>query len=294
MYSSGIAYDVNDKPKTLLEPIYFTSNHYQQKLNKSQYSIKDLIQLASQVNVKHGANGCYQCHIVCGYYMKALKYAREQEPVVCNQDLFELVSEMINLVLSHRETSTYQLLPWFDMLTLELWDFAKQLKEESIENDLFIPASGIIRQDSIDSDEDEEDDEEVYKRAIRVSIYHCRALVSEQHKDMEQALVYYRKCASVRPTVFEPQPSLQKNAFSALQRLHSTRPTLTLKHRSSSAYSSDSHSYSSSQSFLFCSNCGTEKQRMPVCAKCKIQPYCSVRCMKSHKSTHELTCSKEE
>ncbi|CAO3662089.1 unnamed protein product [Rhizopus stolonifer] len=290
MFASKINNTSVYESKLSREPSYFSTNHYR-KLNR-EYSIKDLVQLAFQVNTKHDSNGCYQCSTVCGYYMTALKQVREKEPVVCNQDLFELVSGMVQLTLSHRETSKYQILPWFDMMTLELWDLAKQLKEESMESDLYIPITG----NSLDSQSEEEDEgeEEGYKRAIRISIYHCRALVCEQHKDVEQAIVYYRKCASVRPT--ECEPTLQQQAKASMQRLISSlgRPISTLKHRSTSfsAYSCDSSSSSSTVSLLSCSHCGLEKLKMPVCAKCRIQTYCSVKCIKSHQSVHQLTCSK--
>ncbi|ORE00992.1 hypothetical protein BCV72DRAFT_218116 [Rhizopus microsporus var. microsporus] len=292
MLSPKVLQSPSIESKTVLQPSYFSSNHYQYQLAvdaKRKYSVKDCIRLASQVNTKHDANGCYRCDLVASYYMTALKIAREQEPIICNQDLFQLVSEMINLILSHRETSKYQSLAWFDLLTAELWELAKQLKEESFENDLYIPMDEL----------ELEDEEEMFKRAIRTSIYHCRAVVCEQHKDVEQAIVYYRKCASVRPAVFESQQNMQKHALTSMRRLISSevpsRPISTLKTRPtwSSTYSSDSASSSiRTLSTFICSNCSIEKQTMPVCAKCKIQPYCSIRCMKSHKSVHELTCSK--
>lgn len=309
MLSPKVLQSPSIESKNVFQPSYFSSNHYQYQLAvdaKRKYSVKDCIRLASQVNIKHDANGCYRCDLVASYYMTALKIAREQEPIICNQDLFQLVSEMINLILSHRETSKYQSLVWFDLLTAELWELAKQLKEESFENDIYIPMDGIAKRGSVDSSASQEseeleleDEEEMFKRAIRTSIYHCRAVVCEQHKDVEQAIVYYRKCASVRPTIFESQQNMQKHALTSMRRLISSevtsRPISTLKTRPtwSSTYSSDSASSSiRTLSTFICSNCSIEKQTMPVCAKCKIQPYCSIRCMKSHKSVHELTCSK--
>ncbi|RCH85151.1 hypothetical protein CU098_007099 [Rhizopus stolonifer] len=288
---------------------YFSSsNHYQHQLNVEairQHSLEDAIRLASQVNMKHTASGCDRCDLVAGYYITALRYARENEPVQCNTILFDLVWQMTNLVLAHRETSKYQYLHWFDLITTELWDFAKQLKEESFECDTHIPLlDGDIKRLSIDSShsDDSEHDEENYRRAIRITIYNCRALVCEQSNEITQAIVYYRKCASVRPTPFEPQQHLQQTALATLQRLIKTsRPVSQLKHKNtfSSVFTSDSISASSttssvsslsSKTSMCCSNCGIEKQVMPVCARCKIQPYCSVRCIQSHKETHVSSC----
>jgi hypothetical protein len=295
---------------------YFCStNHYQQQLNLNvvrQYSLQDAIRLASQANMKHDANGCCCCDTVAGYYMTALKYARENEPIQCNSDLYDLVWRMTNLVLAHRETSKYQYLNWFDTISEELWKFAKQLKEESYECDLHIPTTGLYKRGSIDSTHSDnsnssfEDDEENYRRAIRINIYNCRALVYEQSNEVNQAIIYYRKCAAVRSTPFEPQQHTQQSALAAMHRLIQSSPP-QLKQRtsynsafmscdslSSSTTVSSASSSTSSKSSISCSSCGIEKKVMPVCAKCKTQPYCSVRCMKTHKSTHTSVCSPQK
>lgn len=296
---------------------YFCStNHYEQQLKIEairQYSLSDAIRLASQANMKHDANGCSDCDVVAGYYITALRYVRENVPILCNRDLFDLVWRMTNLVLSHRETSKYQYLSWFEMITLELWEFAKQLKEESYECDLHIPthtASNSIKRGSIDSvisdsssyNNGEENDEENYRRAIRITIYNCRALVYEQSSEFNQAIIYYRKCASVRSTPFEPQQHLQKSALESMQRLVRSLPASPISRQRpsypgfmsseslSTSTTTSSNSSVVSKSLVNCSQCGIEKIVMPVCAKCKVQPYCSVRCMKSHKDTHSSVC----
>lgn len=302
------------------EPLssYFCStNHYHQRLNIEsirQHSLSDAIRLASQANMKHDANGCCCCDVVAGYYMTALKYARESEPIHCNGDLFDLAWRMTNLVLAHRETSKYQYLSWFDMITEDLWEFAKQLKEESFESDLHIPTQGIFNKrgsmdslasDASDSSSGESENEENYRRAIRITIYNCRALVCEQSNEINQAIIYYRKCASVRPTPFDQQRHLQQTALAAMQRLvqSSATSSSTLSKRPifhpgfmssesicTSGTASSASSLTSSTSNMCCTQCGIEKPVMPVCAKCKVQPYCSVRCMKSHKSVHDSVC----
>lgn len=285
---------------------YFSTNHYQQQLNTEsnrQKSLQEAIKLASQVNMKHDVNGCYQCDLASGYYMTALKCVTISEPIQCNDDLFELVWYMTDLVLSHRETNKYQHLNWFNRITQELWDFAKRLKEESFECDLHVSVNG--KRDSIDSTSStvssfSENEDENYRRAIRITIYNCRAQVCEQSNEVKQAIVYYRKCASVRPTPFDSQQHLQQTALATMQRLiESSRPTI--RHNSSfSTYTSDSiyttssrstFSSTTSRSMVSCSHCGIEKLVMPVCARCKTQSYCSVRCIKSNESTHSLTCS---
>jgi hypothetical protein len=322
MYSQKIIVSLTNNDAKLdmirTEPLssYFCStNHYHRQLNIEsirQYSLTDAIRLASQVNMKHDANGCCCCDVVAGYYMTVLKYAREKEHIPCNGDLFDLVLRMTNLVLAHRETRKYQYLSWFDMITTELWEFAKQLKEESQECDLHIPTQGVFKRGSVDSlasdnsdsSGESENEEENYRRAIRITIYNCRALVYEQSNEINQAIIYYRKCASVRPTPFEQQQHFQHTALAAMQRLIQSAPlSPTLKQRPiyySAFMSSDStctsgtvssaSSLTSSKSNMCCSQCGIEKWMMPVCAKCKTQPYCSVRCMKSHKSIHDSVC----
>lgn len=262
-----------------------------------QHSLSDVIRLASQANMRHDANGCDQCHVVAEYYTTAIRYARESEPIQCNDELFDLVWRMTNLVLAHRETNKYQFLGWFDMVTAELWDFAKQLKDESWDRDNYINSTTSLQFLS-DSEDEEASEEENYRRAMRITIYNCRALVCEQYNQKSQAVIYYKKCASVRSTPFEHQQYLQQSALTAIQRLADTnRPLPPSKIRSYSGFSgfsSDASSTSTSgsnTSFSACSNCGLEKMNMPVCAKCKTQPYCSVRCMKSHKSIHESICS---
>ncbi|KAL7309211.1 hypothetical protein PS15m_011316 [Mucor circinelloides] len=298
----------HDGKSDYFSPTSASTNHYHQQLNIEsirQHSLQDAIRLASQVNMKHDANGCYQCDLVAGYYMTALKYARESEPIQCNSDLFDLTWQMTNLVLSHRETNKYQYLHWFDLITAELWEFAKQLKEESYECDVHVPMA-LGKRGSIDSLASDTSggsshhDEENYRRAIRITIYNCRALVCEQSNEIDQAIVYYRKCASVRPTPFEPQQHLQQTALATMQRLmESSRPSIKHKSTFSSTFTFESSSSSSTKSSASscsnphtatCSNCGIEKLVMPVCARCKSQPYCSVRCVKAHKSAHEATC----
>ncbi|KAI8092031.1 hypothetical protein BDF21DRAFT_410784 [Thamnidium elegans] len=282
---------------------YFCStNHYAQQLNiDRKYSISEAIYLASQSNMKHDANGCCSCDTVVGYYMAALRSVNALEIMTCTKELFDLIWRMTNLVLSHRETSKHQYLNWFGMVTSELWEFAKRLKEESYECDLHVPmlvnTSSSSSSGESDSGSEYDDDEESYRRSIRITIYNCRALVYEQSNEFSQAIIYYRKCASVRPTPFESQQHLQQSALLAIQRLQKLSPAPVLKQRptyssfrSFDSASTSSASSTSSRSSICCSQCGIEKLAMPVCAKCKVQPYCSVRCMKSHKSVHASVC----
>lgn len=245
--------------------------------------VVDMTSFQQQVNVKHDANGCCQCDRIAHDYVTALALIKNTDPIPCNNDLFEFVWQITNLILSHRESHTFHYLSWFDLVTAGLWDLAKQLKEQSLECDLPVNMKRNSIQSfssSTDDDEDEED-EENYRRAIRITIYNCRALVCEQMNDIHQAMVYYRKCASVRPTPFEPQQHLQFAAFKSLSRLSNL-----------SSIGSSSSSLSSDSSLVTCTACGLEKSYMPVCSKCKSQPYCSIRCMKSHSSIHSQTCQK--
>lgn len=276
--------------------------------SSSMYRRPETIRFSSQSSMKHDANGCCSCGTVAGHYMSALRYAvSSDEPIACDKQLFDLIWQMTNLILSHRETSKYQYLSWFELVTMELWEFAKRLKDESLECDFHVSIHNMSI-DSGDSSSDEytsihNDMEENYRRSIRITIYNCRASVYEQSNQYSQAILYYRKCASVRPTPFEPQQYLQQSALLAIQRLSKlSPPTPVLKKRptASSTKSSDSFSttstsssISSKSSLSSCSQCSTEKKTMPVCAKCKITPYCSVRCMKSHQSIHASICSRK-
>ncbi|GAA5805113.1 hypothetical protein HPULCUR_010626 [Helicostylum pulchrum] len=294
---------------------YFCStNHYAQQLNlERKYSISEAIYLAShQSNMKHDAKGCCSCDTIVGYYLAALRSVNAatttggETTIACTKELFDLIWRMTNLVLSHRETSKYQYLSWFGIVTSELWEFAKRLKEESYQCDLHVPmmlvktSSSSSSSSSGESDggsgSEYDDNEESYRRSIRITIYNCRALVYEQSSEFSQAIIYYRKCASVRPTPFESQQHLQQSALLAIQRLLQLFPAAPPKQRptyssfrsfdSASTTTTSSSSSISSRSSMCCSQCGIEKLAMPVCAKCKVQPYCSVRCMKSHKSVH--------
>ncbi|KAI8877352.1 hypothetical protein K501DRAFT_288431 [Backusella circina FSU 941] len=305
MFSQKLVVDsaVNAE-KTIDVPLNVTynSNYYQDQLNIEairQCSLSEAIYLASQVNMKHNAKGCDQCDMVAQYYITALRFARDSEPIQCNENLYDLIWRMTNLVLAHRETNTYQHLNWFNSVTSELWEFAKQLKDESWECDSFVQVGGIKQTstDSLFTYEDESiSEEDHYRRAMRITIYNCRALVCEQNNDSNQAIIYYKKCASVRPTPFEPQQHLQQSALTALKNLiSSSRQTIVSLRSSSSNTISTVNSASTSTSrsasiCISCSNCGKEKENMPVCSRCRSTPYCSVRCMKTHKSEHSLTC----
>jgi hypothetical protein len=281
----------------------YNSNYYQDQLNLEairQYSLSEAIHLASQVNMKHNAKGCDQCDMVAQYYITALRYARDSEPIQCNENLYDLIWRMTNMALAHRETNTYQHLKWFSLVTSELWEFAKQLKDESWECDAYVQVGAIqhATTDPLFTYEDEPiSEEDHYRRAMRITIYSCRALVCEQNNDINHAIIYYKKCTSVRSPPFEPQQHLQQSALAALQRLISSSRQIIDSSKSDSSntistINSPSTSTSRSASIcIACSNCGKEKENMPVCSRCRSTPYCSVRCMKAHKTEHSLLCN---
>ncbi|KAI9483937.1 MAG: hypothetical protein EXX96DRAFT_560242 [Benjaminiella poitrasii] len=317
MYSPTVV--TNDSKLNIINvvesPEFMVTGHYHRQLNNEklhQDSLLNITRLASQVNMKHDAKGCKGCDIVASYYINALRLCKEVEPIECTNELLNLVWKITNLVLAHQETSMHRHLSWFDTITLELWKLAKQLKGESYENDLHIPLNddhAFQKRDSIDSvaSDNYSINEEHYRRAIRITIYNCRALVYEQSNIIQQAIVYYRKCASVRPTAtFESQ---QRSALAAMRRLSTSSQspsskrknisfsTMVVYHDYSSSDSISSRATKSSGSLpledplVSCSNCGIEKVTMPICARCKIQPYCSIRCLNSHKVTHNTFCS---
>ncbi|CAO3638099.1 unnamed protein product [Cunninghamella blakesleeana] len=69
-----------------------------------------------------------------------------------------------------------------------------------------------------------------------------------------------------------------------------TPTTRTINSSSSSSVSSNT--VMTNASAMICSYCFTEKKNMPVCAQCKIQIYCSIKCLKLDKQRHFDLCQK--
>jgi hypothetical protein len=231
-----------------------------------QGSVEAATQLASVVECKHD-DGCYQCSKVADYYLTAFRLTRNKQPIICNALLFHLVEQTVDLIHCHLEVSKIHHLPWVSLLINELRELGKQLKDESSEPDRMVPLPLLMTEDQekvVDVAINE-----AYGRAIRITIYYCRATLYEE-VDINKSISYYRKCVSVIPTQFDAQ-MLQQSARTALQHLTADRPKLPSRTSSVSSASSSS-----------CSNCGIEKRGMPVCSKCKSQYYCGVRCLKAH------------
>ncbi|KAG0173066.1 hypothetical protein DFQ28_009236 [Apophysomyces sp. BC1034] len=177
-----------------------------------------------------------------------------------------LVSQMIQWLIANPNEAAAE----------SLWQWSKQLKEE----DETLQDNGIVATagDAVAGE---------YRRAIRLTIYYCRAKLSQNETDR---IKYYRKCLAI-PTNLETQQHLQRLAEIALERPFfdtSDSGSLPPKSRTSSVSSGGE----SSSSLSCCANCGMEKRAMPVCARCKSRAYCNMRCLKADKAKHELTCSK--
>ncbi|KAI9299413.1 hypothetical protein BJ944DRAFT_274252 [Cunninghamella echinulata] len=269
--------------------------------------LQQIIQFGHQR--KHNDKGCEQCHVIAMYYRQAL-YELKLIHEVSEQRTLALVWEMTQMVLEHMETRTYHFLPWFDMMTRDLWQFAKWLKEKDEEKGY----SYYYKQ--------KDQNEKNVEHAIRITIYHCRACLYQQENNIIKARHYFRKCISLE-TAYEIQQLLQHSANTFLDQhkvdlvpslsSHSLLSTRVNRQSSiTSTTSSSSQSYASStisSSSLSdhtsvssntaivspenaCGNCGLEKKAMPVCAKCKTQRYCSAKCLKTHKPIHDTVCQK--
>ncbi|KAJ8654371.1 hypothetical protein O0I10_009939 [Lichtheimia ornata] len=265
-----------------------------------QGSLAATLQLAYLEDAKHDpqTTACQRCDAVAEHYLTALERTYHSEggfgggPVFCSADLLELVSQMCQMVLEH---AFYQQDSWwFHPLTKTLWDFAKQLKDESIGSDHHVittlqPASVIVTED--DNDDGIDDEQEAYRRAIRITVYHCRAHVYQRHRELERAAVYFRKCVAVhRPSsssfVFETQRLLRESAKISLKELASSSSNQQHHHQQQRRGSISSNGSAASA----CAHCGKEKRAMPVCAKCRAMSYCSNRCLIADKPVHDKQC----
>ncbi|KAI8089862.1 uncharacterized protein BX664DRAFT_334102 [Halteromyces radiatus] len=278
-------------PSTLLFPnIIQPENKSRQVVNRSSHQEETWLNLVSIAlgfgrQRKHDEKGCQQCDLVAMYYRQALHGSRQQEQ---SDDVLELVWQMTKMLLEHMETRLYHHLDWFDPMAHDLWMYAKWLKEDQ--------------------------PEEPVENAIRITIYHCRAAIYQYDGGMEnlyKARLYYRKCLALS-TSFDTQQDLQNNASSFLSDhplvlvtptfspssssslLSNHPPSLQSPTSISSTPSSISLSSSTTSSFAIsaCGQCGLEKKAMPVCAKCKYQRYCSIKCLKQHQPSHTLVCQK--
>lgn len=253
-----------------------------------QGSIEAAYKLASLTEYKHDG-GCYNCDTIANYYLMAFRFVRNDDSIKCNPLLLSLVQQSIQLLLCHVDVSRIQHLPWLPTLMSELRELGKRIKDESSEADRLVslPNVQVSYPLCVDNSINGE-----YGRAIRISIYHCRALLCED-MDTSKSISYYRKCLSVRPSRVESQ-RLQQSAKIALQHLITDEEkyaaaTMDYRPKLPSRTSSVSSGASSSCS-MACANCGVEKRGMPVCARCKSQYYCGIRCLKAHKPVHDLEC----
>ncbi|ORX55627.1 hypothetical protein DM01DRAFT_1335019 [Hesseltinella vesiculosa] len=260
--------------------------------------------------------------------------------------LVAIVEAVARLLLDHLDVPDFQA-SWFVETSQLFWRYAKWIKEDGPEGE--------------------------YELAQRITIYHCRATIYQQERELAKARLYYRKCQALATCLphqlllqdqasqfIQDHPLLTLNLLSSpASPTSSSPPSLLLPSTSSSAASSSASSplpaatlsspllssyrsslskdlqasvvpgsnisssttlvsssvyhYSASvrrpgmsptpssislssgssiASVKSCGQCGLEKIAMPVCAKCKSQRYCSLKCMKSHQPAHALLCQK--
>ncbi|KAI8065384.1 uncharacterized protein B0P05DRAFT_215582 [Gilbertella persicaria] len=261
-------------------PSILLPNKALQKSPLQGESVQSAVQLASSIQYHHDSIKCDNCDKIANYYILGFHLTKQQPMIVCNALLLTLVQQTSKFFQRHLDMSRTRRLPWMSVLINEMRELGKRIKDESLEVDrlVLLPIS----------DQEEETDitsyslNEAYGRAIRITLYHCRASLYED-VDLSKSISYYRKCVSVRPSQFESQ-KLQHAARVALQHLiadytHDQRPRLPSR--------TSSVSSGASSSSMSCGNCGIEKRGMPVCSRCKSQSYCSIRCLKAHKPIHE-------
>ncbi|KAL0077168.1 hypothetical protein J3Q64DRAFT_1746119 [Phycomyces blakesleeanus] len=261
-----------DSPKQVVAPAK-TQEHS---------SIQHALQAASRIPTRHTSFVCRGCDAVANQYLNAIRYVRQSEPVECSADLLQLVSKVVDLALSHTQDHLHGYLNWSEIMLQDLWDFGKQLKDESHEAFLYPTTLNGPYQSALCGHDD-------YRRAIRITIYSCRAQIYEQAKETPRAMIYYRKCLAISAP-FEDQENIQDNVRASLQAHGVYEDNSLATGRPGTGSSSSSFSSVSSSSSSSCANCGVEKRAMPICAKCKTQAYCSARCLVSHKAIHEPSC----
>ncbi|KAI8987035.1 hypothetical protein BDB01DRAFT_784361 [Pilobolus umbonatus] len=250
-------------------------------------SVQATLLLASMAHSNHVGN-CKYCEIIGYYYTRTLTVTNQ-----VNELLYTVVQQAVELIQSHLDIVKNRHLPWYPVLINKLREIGKHIKDESTDVDAFVPLSPVIVQPKEDNGKGLirwEDPSMVYGRAIRISIYYCRATLYEE-SDMNKSIHYYRKCLSVHPPTLEQARIVQQSARLALSHLIADQqkyaaddiPRLASRTSSVSSVASSSGSRS-------CANCGIEKKTMPVCSKCKVSYYCGVRCLKAHKPAHSLEC----
>lgn len=259
-----------------------TSDRFNLERQLELGSIEAACQLASLTEYKHDKiHGCYNCDLISKYYILGFELVKSKQ-LECNSVLLGLVQQVIQFIQCHLDISRQEHVSWLPVLMTKLRELGKQIKDECYEADRFVPLPPTNNMEAISMDNSMDGE---YGRAIRISIYYCRAVLCEDI-DNTKSISYYRKCVSVRPSPLESQ-NFQQSAKLAL--LHLITDHATNRPRLPSRTSSVSSGASSSCS-MSCSNCGVEKRGMPVCSKCKSQYYCGVRCLKAHKPIHEAEC----
>ncbi|ORZ15878.1 hypothetical protein BCR42DRAFT_416082 [Absidia repens] len=168
----------------------------------------------------------------------------------------------------------------------DLWDIGKQLKH--------------------DHNTDNNDDN-VYRKAMLWMIYHCRGSIAYRQQEWTKAIHACQTCLAI--DLSAPPPSLsdslllqkvgliqaQAQTSSMLEHCLTYQLQQKQQRRRSSSLTGSTISDSSSDAstglvMMVCSFCAVKKRTMPVCAQCKSQRYCGMKCLKLDKDRHSSLC----
>ncbi|ORZ07567.1 hypothetical protein BCR42DRAFT_425768 [Absidia repens] len=215
-------------------------------------------------------------------FVKILAAQRQQATVVMDENWLHLTSLVSEHILVHLDDMVV-----VEPLCQELWNLGKRLKQDNLMT-MGKNASQYGQQ------------QDVYSKAIQVIIYHCRGSIHYSQRDWAHVINDCRKCLAIdlQTNMLMSSDSLllqkvgliKEHASSMLEQgLQYQRRCLTGGSSSSIASSSTG---SSSEMMMVCSFCSLEKRKMPVCAQCKHQAYCGIKCLKQDKTRHISQCQR--
>ncbi|KAI8096424.1 uncharacterized protein BX664DRAFT_355790 [Halteromyces radiatus] len=197
--------------------------------------------------------------------MGLLRKQEQQYDGKMSEEAFQLVCLSTEHILLHLDDLT-MVEPWCQ----ELWRLGKRLKLYDNQADMYL-------------------------QGMRAMIYQCRASIRFSEKDWAKAANDCRKCMDFMDVTLQKVILIQKQVSSMLDTcLRYQQQQQQQSFHSDGSVTGSSASSSSSSSYgsivMVCSYCSIEKRSMPVCARCKSQSYCGLKCLKLDKDRHLAEC----